>query len=107
MSMTKFVAYHDHGFWAYDVALGVFLKYLIDAVEESPEGAKTWLSGRVSSWRVVACIQDIGLTLDTGWSAEQRRMFVGLAEKACAQLTTRDSIPAEDPRLLRSSQFYG
>ena len=90
--MTKFVAYQGHGFWAYDVALGIFLKYLINVAEESSEAAHTWLSGRVSSWRVIACIHDIGLTLEADWSAVQRQMFVALAEEACARLATRDSI---------------
>ena len=72
MSRTQFVEYRDHGFWAYDVALGVFLKRLIDAAEEyHATEAGSWLSEAISWWRVVACVSDYGLTLDSTWSAEQ------------------------------------
>src|SRR6476646_12211309 len=33
VSTTKYVNYGGRGFWAYDIVLGVFVKYLIDAVE--------------------------------------------------------------------------
>ena len=62
----------------------------------SPEVAPTWLSSAVSSWRVLACIQDLGLDLDADWLAAQRQAFVALAREACARLATRDSIPAEE-----------
>ena len=95
MSKTKFVKFGTQGFWAYDVALHVFLKHLIDAAEASDQAAGTWLAGDVSSWRL-ACIPDYGLTLDTDWPTEQRRSFVALAEEACAALAKRESIPAEE-----------
>src|SRR5258708_12117418 len=96
MSRTQFVEFGNDGFWAYDVALGVFLRHLIDAAEASGQTDTTWLSSAVSSWREVACISDFGLTLDADWSAAQRQTFVALAEEACASLGTRESIPAEE-----------
>src|SRR6267378_1916336 len=95
VSRTQFVEFGNDGFWAYDVALGVFLKHLIDAAEASGQTDPTWLSGALWSWRV-ACISDFGLTLDADWSAAQRQTFVALAEEACARLATRESIPAEE-----------
>ena len=59
-------------------------------------GGTAWLSAAVSSWRAAAGIPDIGLTLDAGWSAEQRQTFVALVEDACARLAKRVSIPAEE-----------
>jgi len=96
VSRTQFVEFGNDGFWAYDVALGVFLKHLIDAAEASGQTDTTWLPGAVLSWRKVACISDFGLTLDAAWSAAQRQTFVALAEEACARLATRESIPAEE-----------
>jgi hypothetical protein len=96
VSKTKYVEYAGRGFWAYDVGLGVFLKHLIDAGEASDEAGTTWLSAAISSWRAAAGIPDIGLTLDAGWSPEQRQTFVALAEDACARLAKRVSIPAEE-----------
>src|SRR5258708_325608 len=96
MSQTMFVQFGNEGFWAYDVALGVFLRPLIDAAEASRQTDTTWLSGAVRSWREAACISDFGLTLDANWSAAQRQTFIALAEEACARLATRESIPAEE-----------
>src|SRR5208282_4217849 len=73
VAKTQFVNYANRGFWAYDVALGVFLKHLIDAAEASGQADTTWLSSAVGSWRTVACISDYGLTLDSNWSAAQRQ----------------------------------
>jgi hypothetical protein len=51
------VSYKLNGSWAYHVALGIFLKHLIDVVEEEQaKSAGTWLVEAVESWRVVACI---------------------------------------------------
>jgi len=96
VSQKQPVTYTDRGFWAYDVAVGVFLKYLIDAAQASEQAKTPWLSDAVSSRRVWAVILDFGLTLDANWSAEQQKKFIALAEEACAALATRDSIPAEE-----------
>jgi hypothetical protein len=96
VSKTKNVEYAGRGFWAYDVGLGVFLKHLIDAGEESNQAGTAWLTAALASWRAAAGIPDVGLSLDAGWSAEQRHTFVGLVEDACARLARRVSIPAEE-----------
>jgi len=96
MSKSKFVRFGNEGFWAYDVALGVFLKHLIDAAESNEQIVTPWLSQAVSSWRVTACIQDLGESLQEDWSASQRLAFVAMAEQACAILASRESIPAQE-----------
>jgi hypothetical protein len=96
VSQTKYVKYAGRGFWAYDVILGVFLKYLIDAAEASDQATTEWLSGAVSSWREVACIPDYGLSLDENWSQAERQCLVLLAEMACLQLAKRPSIPTTE-----------
>jgi hypothetical protein len=96
LSKTKTVHYMGRSFWVYDVALGVFLKYLIDAAEASDQANASWLSALIPSWRQTACIGDIGLTLDADWTAEQRRFFTALAEEACVAIEERVSIPAEE-----------
>ena len=109
MSKAKFVEFGGRGFRAYDVALGVFLKHLVDAAEASGQAGATWLSRAVSAWRVAACIQDLGLTLESGWSEAQRAAFVGFAEDACARLATRNSIPAGEIvswKILEDQQIF-
>jgi hypothetical protein len=96
VTATKAITFLERGFWAYDVAAGVFLKHLIDAAETSQEANMPWLSDAVSHWRVQAVITEFGFTLEEDWSAEQRKTFIALAEEACAALATRDTIPAEE-----------
>lgn len=97
MTQTRFVEYGSRGFWAYDVALGIFLKYLIDAAshrEEDP--TRPWLADAVAWWRIVACVSDYGLSCDPEWSSDQLATFVELTDEACAQLALREVIePAE------------
>ena len=96
MSKTKYVEYAGRGFWAYDVGLGVFLKHLIGAGEASDEAGTPWLTAAISSWRAAAGIPDIGLTLDAGWSTQQREAFITLVQDACTRWAKRASIPAEE-----------
>jgi len=58
VSNTKPIVYGDQGFWGYDVAVGIFLKYLIDAAQVSAEANTPWLSEAISDWRVQAVISD-------------------------------------------------
>ena len=96
VSQTKPITYATNGFWAYDVAVGVFLKYLIDAAQKSTEAHSAWLSEAVSEWQVQAVVSDFLLSLDSGWSTEQEQLFIDLAEEACTALAARDSIPADE-----------
>src|SRR5215467_2383224 len=96
MTATRGIKFEGRFFWAYDVAAGVFLKYLIDEAEASEQADETWLSGAVSHWRVQAAITECGLTLEEEWSSAQRQTFIELAERACKKLATRESIPAEE-----------
>src|SRR5262245_61465602 len=72
MSKSKFVRYCDRGFWAYDVALGVFLKHLIDVGEPLVESQNNdWLKKAILEWRVAAVIDPYGLKINQGWSPAQ------------------------------------
>jgi hypothetical protein len=90
------VVFEDRGFWAYDVALHVFLKYLIDAAQTSTEAGAPWLSESIASWRIYAVIGGFQVTLAENWSPEQREILIALAEEACSALATREFIPAEE-----------
>src|SRR5690242_15124868 len=97
MSKKKFVEYRHQGFWAYDVALGVFLKHLIDQAEQIAAGPDNqWLAEAVSQWRVWACVGDLGFEVDSTWSRDQIDTFLLLAERACDELANRDWIPADE-----------
>jgi hypothetical protein len=96
MTATKGIEFEGRFFWAYDVAAGVFLKFLIDEAESSEQADEPWLSKAVSSWRVQAAITEFGLSLEEDWSSKQRQTFMELAEAACKKLATRESIPAKE-----------
>jgi hypothetical protein len=96
MTKTKGIDFEGRFFWAFDVAAGVFPKYLIDETESSEHADEPWLSEAVSRWRVQAAITEFGLTLEEQWSSAQRQIFIELAEGACKKLTARESIPAEE-----------
>jgi len=96
MTATKGIEFEGRFFWAYDVAAGVFLKYLIDEAVASEQAGEPWLSDAVSRWRKQAAITECGLTLEEDWSGAQRQTFIELAEAACKKLATRESIPAEE-----------
>jgi hypothetical protein len=96
MTATKGIKFEGRFFWAYDVAAGVFLKYLIEEAETSVYANEPWLSGAASLWRVQAAVTEFGLTLDEQWSSAQRQVFMRLAEAACNKIASRESIPAEE-----------
>jgi len=96
MTATKGIHFEGRFFWAYDVAAGVFLKYLIDEAQVSEHVDEPWLSEAVSHWRVQDAITECGLALEEQWSSTQRQVFIELAEAACKKLATRDSIPAQE-----------
>ena len=52
MSKTKWVGFGERGFWAYDVGLGVFVKYLIDVIEASGQAHTPFLAEGIRSWRI-------------------------------------------------------
>ena len=97
MSKTKHVEYRDRWFWAYDVALSIFLKRLIDvAVPHTTTPGNEWLTEAISWWRVVAAVPDYGLEVDPAWSPAQTDIFIQLADQACGLLADRDYIAADE-----------
>jgi hypothetical protein len=97
MSRTLFIAWHDHGFWAYDVVSAVFLKHLVDATKAHLDHADIqWLAEALPQWRINAICADLGFYLDESWSAEQVATFTKLAQQACDALSKRDKIAAAE-----------
>jgi hypothetical protein len=95
MSATKSVTYGHQGFWAYDIVLGVFLKYLIDVVEETGQAHTPFLAEAIASWRLAA-IYDFGVGFEESWTPLQRQSIITFAEEACAKLASRESISTEE-----------
>jgi hypothetical protein len=53
MSKTLFVGFRGSGFWAYDVAVGILLKHVIDvALDHIRQSASGWLLSSIEQWRV-------------------------------------------------------
>jgi hypothetical protein len=99
VSRTAFVNYGDDGFWAYDVALSIFLKHLIDVAEpRAGEPDTRWLREEVASWRVIAgpCQGTYGLEIKQSWSQAQRELFVELARQVCDLMAKRETWSAKE-----------
>ncbi len=91
MSQTQFVSYRGRGFWAYDVALAIFLKHLIDAADPLTRSSEyAWLDEAASAWRVVVGVGDYSLQIDETWSAAQLNVFRNLANEACRSIGAHD-----------------
>jgi hypothetical protein len=97
MSKTLYVDFRGQGFWAFDAVSGIFLKHLIDVAEQRiADQNEPWLADAVDHWRFNAICGDCGLILDENWSAEQVRSVRELATAACALLSQRREISAEE-----------
>jgi hypothetical protein len=94
MSKTMFIDYRGEGFWAYDVAVGVLLKHLLDrACLRQPSA---WLSDCIERWRVNAVISDLGVHLDSEWTDTQRQVVRALIEEACQELQKFEAFSADE-----------
>jgi hypothetical protein len=92
LSKTQGVTFYSDFFWAYDVALGVFLKHLIDVAKAHPEEGK--LSEEVLTWGT-AYLYGLNLS-DTFRSAADIETFISFASEACSRLKIRSFFPAEE-----------
>ena len=95
MSTSKVVVYRERGFWAYDIVLGVFVKYLIDEIEATGQAHTPFLAEAIPVWRL-AVLYDSALTLKESWTPLQGQNVIEFAEQACARLATRESISTEE-----------
>jgi len=103
VSKTKSSYADYHGFWSYDMGVGIFLKYLIDAAEAGAQADTPWLSQAISDWRVQAVISDFQLTLGENWSAEQRADSSRMVNPHCLEIRAFQ----EDSRIFAFSENGG
>ena len=99
MSRTQAVSYGHRSFWAYDVALGILLKHMIDAAKAKAEpGESSWLAKQLEFWPQVAVLggDAYGLCICRKWSRNQIAIFVDLIRSACRALSIHQSISAEE-----------
>jgi hypothetical protein len=73
MTATQYVEYANRGFWAYDVALGVFLKHLIDAAETSGQAQMAWLLTAISTGAKWLAFRIMGLSSMPATQRSSRR----------------------------------
>ena len=94
MSATQWVECDGAGFWAFDVALALFLEALIAAAREHGS-REPWLRGAIEDWTLTKTVNDHGLTLRTS-SSDEKETLVALIERACDLLSEREVLtPAE------------
>jgi hypothetical protein len=96
MSRNLYVRYRDAGFWAYDVAVGILLKHLIDVAEERSDINESWIQTCVETWRINILVNEYGLYLDEDWSEIQIEIVIEMLYEACDRLENRESISARE-----------
>lgn len=94
MSKTMYIEYHGEGFWAYDVAVGVFLKHLID--QACLHNQSNWLGDCVELWRLNAVVSDFGMHLNHDWSDTERKTVQVLIGEACQELKKINMVSADE-----------
>ena len=95
MAKTHYIGYRNDGFWAYDVAQGVLLKYLVDLAEaRAAQPGMSWLQEAAHSWRIGAVLY--GLHIEESWSVEQLELFKHLVLEACERLQARETISSAE-----------
>lgn len=75
--------------------LGVFVKYLVDAIEASGQAQTPFLAEAIRSWRI-APIYDFWPGSGRVMEAAAEANFIDFTEQACAKLTTRELIPEKE-----------
>ena len=96
MSKTHYVEFRGNGFWVFDVASSVFLKFLIDAATETSGTVAPWLVGVVQEWRINAVVSDVGFYLDSTWSQSQLNTVVTLCRLSAERIRARGDISAKE-----------
>ncbi len=111
MSKTAFVDYGGAGFWAFDVGLGIFLKFLIDRanllISETKDKHRKagdveskyadWLSACIDMWRQAAVLgANVGLSYDYPMTEKQVQIVLRLIDEVCHELGARESIPRQE-----------
>lgn len=97
MSKLLYITFRGDGFWAYDVASSVFLKFLIDAASERVSaGADHWLVDAVHNWRISAVISELAHYADDEWSQSQINTVIELSQVATEKIRCGGDIPASE-----------
>ena len=97
MSKTLYVHYEGRGFWAFDVASSVLLKFLMDAAQEPAMTEHgEWLPSAIEHWRVQAVIPDLGFYLDNLWTSSQVATVIELLRSAAQSLRLQASLSADE-----------
>ena len=92
MSQTQRVSYGDRSFWAYDVALSILLRHVIDIADlQAAQADDCWLARVTDDWRR-AIVAGYSLEIEESWSTAQLGHFKSLLIEACQRLQAKGSI---------------
>ncbi len=74
MSGICFVSVDGRGFWSLSDALGVWMSYLVDQIDQNGLVGDPWLAETVAQWRLVVANPDLGVNLE--FDSVSHRMWV-------------------------------
>lgn len=91
-------AFHDFGFWVYDVYQGLAFAEMAAVIEAAPEETRTeWTRHMLRELQVHAAISDFFIPVDE-WAAGHEDEFVELAAGARDRLVARGTVTPEEAR---------
>ena len=97
MTSTAHVSFRDTAFWAYDVAGGVFLRFLIQAAIARQESlSEQWLDDAIEKWRVSAVITELSYYAEDTWSPLQVDTVIRLSREAIRAIRQHGHFAAEE-----------
>lgn len=89
-----FIEFREDGFWAYDVAVSILLKHMIDRAQLREPC--DWLLECLERWRINTLVSDFGMHLDPAWTLDQCVLVQTVISEAIQELKKVESISADE-----------
>jgi hypothetical protein len=94
VSGTVYIGFRDRGVWATSTGLAVLLGAMVGCVEKRSDAG--WLEPVGASWRVQACIRDLGMTLEPDWTFGEVQGVVDVIDEAVSWLMAKGTLEPDE-----------
>lgn len=98
MGQKTTVQYRDGPyFWAYDVPMGVFLRFLILRARKV-DPVPNWLEHEIGIWEMVIDVNEYGLNFDPNstWTSSRHEQILQLVQATCGEIGEHESFSADE-----------
>ena len=92
-----YIHFRDNGFWAFETAIDIFLRHLIDRANYYfYQNEFEWLCEGIKEWEINSKSNFSGMYLDEKWAQNQFNLMLVLIEEVCEILSEYSTIPASE-----------